>query len=79
MHLHYGISLEIARFVSDFNKAVKECDIDFVDENWNIYNDIVRKAFIPKGYITYNAIILLTYELFVKFPEIKDSIIIIFL
>lgn len=71
LHLHYGISLEIARFVSDFNKAVKECDIDFVDENWNIYNDIVRKAFIPKGYITYNAIILLTYELFVKFPEIK--------
>ncbi len=72
LHLDYGVSITTARFLSNFNKAIKECNTNFVDDNWRKYNMMIKEGLIPNGYITYNAIILLAYELFIMFPEIKQ-------
>lgn len=71
LHLKYKVKIEIARFLSDFNKAIKEYNIGFIDDNWDKYNKAVKENLIPNNYITYNAIILLAYELFIKFPGLK--------
>lgn len=67
----YNLNIDAASFLSEFNKALKECNTGFIDRNWCEYNQVVKEQLIPKGYITYNSIILLAYELFINFPGIK--------
>lgn len=40
-------------------------------EDLHLYNQIISKNLLPMGFITHNAVILFTIDLFAKFPKIK--------
>lgn len=55
---------DIATYLSNFANKIKANDEKYVEENWKTYNTYIKNKIIPKGALTYNSIILLTYELF---------------
>ena len=54
----------VATYLSDFSKRIKTNDKKYIDENWKTYNNYIKEIIITKDTLTYNSIILLTYELF---------------
>ena len=62
----YGIDSEKLDFLKDFEKRIKVNDQEYIQENYLKYNDYIKKYLLVNNKITYNAIILLAYELFIK-------------
>lgn len=67
----YGIDSEKLDFLKDFEKRIKINDQEYIQENYLKYNDYIKKYLLVNNKITYNAIILLAYELFIKNESIK--------
>ncbi len=65
-----GLSFEDSKKLSDFNDAVKEVDKEYAQKNLLDYNQIIIKELIPKGFISFNAILTLIINLFQDYPEI---------
>lgn len=68
----YGISLEPEKeeIIVGFNTAIKNVDERFIRENIEKYNDLVIGYFLPNNKIPFNAILTLTFSLFIKYPEV---------
>ena len=62
-------------FSQDELKIINGIDVEIKQaifpEKYQEYNSLIIEKLIPKGYITHNAVILLTIALFVKLPEVK--------
>ena len=62
-------------FSQDELKIINGIDVEIKQavfpEKYQEYNSLIVEKLIPKGYITHNAVILLTIALFVKLPEVK--------
>ena len=65
-----GVDYNSAKFLSDFNAAVKRADKEFVKRELNEYNQKVISDIITLDYIPYNAILSLTTYLFDKYPNV---------
>ena len=59
-----NLNEDVATYLSDFSNKIKINDKKYIDENWKTYNTYIKDIIITKGVLTYNSIILLTYELF---------------
>ena len=70
--LEIGLTLDEAEMISDYNEAVKERNLDFLNKNYFNYIQKIYEYFLPNNYIPFNAILLLTLELFRKFPQILN-------
>lgn len=67
-----GLIYNDAILLSDFNAAIKNINGRFLNDNFSKYNEIVVKNLLPKGVITFNAILTLMIELFTNYPKILD-------
>lgn len=65
-----GVDYNSAKFLSDFNAAVKQADTEFVKKGLNEYNQKVISDIITLDCIPYNAILSLTTYLFDNFPNV---------
>ncbi len=70
--LEIGLTLDEAEIISDYNEAVKERNHDFLSKNYFNYIQKIYEYFLPNNYIPFNAILLLTLELFRKYPQILN-------
>lgn len=70
--LNIGIDRGVAKEIVNYNIAIKKKDIKFVmdKKRFHSYLEKVKKYLLPKDFIPYNAIILLTIKLFEDYPEI---------
>ena len=68
--LNIGLDDKTANEIVTYNTAVKKKDMQFVLDQNSSYIEKVKRYFLPKGYIPYNAIILLTVRLFEEYPQI---------
>lgn len=64
------ISTEKANFLSKFSNAVKEVNFEYVADNIDCYIQITLSDFLDKGYISFNAIILLVHLLFMRYKNV---------
>ncbi len=69
---HYGLSLEEAKLLSDFNDFVRDSKMDQIRNNFDLYNNLVIKRLIPQSKITFNSILTLTIKIFKDFPNINS-------
>ena len=67
-----GLLYDDAILLSDFNAAIKNINGRFLNDNFSKYNEIVIKNLLPKGAISFNAILTLMIELFTDYPKILD-------
>lgn len=65
-----GVDYNSAKFLSDFNTAVKGADKEFVKRGLNEYNQKVISEIIILDCIPYNSILSLTTYLFDKYPNV---------
>lgn len=70
--LGIGIDSTKANEISNFNDAVKKINRDYLNNNSEAYLADVATVFLPNNYIPFNAILLLTIDLFKKYPQILD-------
>ena len=70
--LEIGLALDEAEMISDYNEAIKERNRDFLSKNYFNYIQKIYEYFLPNNYIPFNAILLLTLELFRKYPQILN-------
>lgn len=69
-NLGIGLSdLEISQ-VSELGEKVKEIDYEYIQRKFIPYLEKVCELILPKGYITFNAILLFTIRLFEEYPNI---------
>ena len=68
--LDIGIELHDAELFSQYNDAIKKYDGNYIDRHSNWYIEGVKSFFLANNYIPFNAILVLTNELFSKYPEI---------
>ncbi len=67
----YGLNYEEVEYFKTFENNVKNNNSEYVKENYLKYNEYVKKYLLANQKITYNAIIMLAYELLVKNNQIK--------
>jgi len=67
-----GVTLDVAAFIVAFGQAIKDANSDDFDKNVEIYARVVIRDLLPRGYVTYNSILVLTIYLFKMFPIIKE-------
>jgi uvrD/REP helicase len=67
----FGLDGEKIYFINEFEDRIKNNDYEFVKENYLIYNEYIKRYLLVNQKITYNAIILLAYELLIKNDKIK--------
>ncbi|MEJ5189074.1 MAG: ATP-dependent helicase [Breznakiellaceae bacterium] len=72
LNRNQGLDLETAKFLSDFNDAVKKINIECIKDKFFNYNNTVKKNLLNTNFITFNSIITLTIELFHSKQNIKD-------
>ncbi|MBN1367255.1 MAG: ATP-dependent helicase [Dehalococcoidales bacterium] len=65
-----GVLLKEANDLSKFSDAVKKIDKNYLNKNFNQYNEIIIKKILPQNVITFNAILTLTIQLFKSYPGI---------
>ena len=65
-----GLVYEDAYLMSEFSLAIKTGNEKYLTKNFDNYNDIIIKKFLPAGYISYNAILTLVLKLFREYPNI---------
>ena len=70
--LNIGLTSDEAIEISKYSDAIKKIDIKYLKNNYLYYIEKVKSYFLPNGYITFNAILLLAIELFKKYPEILN-------
>ncbi len=70
--LGIGIDSTKANEISNFNDAVKKINSPYLKNNSEAYLADVTTVFLPNNYIPFNAILLLTIDLFKKYPQILD-------
>ena len=68
----YGLDEEKIQFINDFETRIKNNDYEYIKDNYLTYNEYVKRYLLVNQKITYNAIILLAYELLVKKYKIKS-------
>lgn len=68
----YGLDEEKIQFINDFETRIKNNDYEYIKDNYLTYNEYVKRYLLVNQKITYNAIILLAYELLVKNYKIKS-------
>lgn len=68
--LNLGLGNEDVKEISLFSEKVKKIDVEYLKTNFNSYLEKVKDLILPKGYITFNAILLFTLKLFEKFPAV---------
>ena len=71
-NLEVGLDFSDAKMLSNYNDAIKKIKIQYLEDNCSDYLEKVKFYFLPNGYITFNAILLLTIELFRIYPNILD-------
>lgn len=71
-NLKIGLTFDELNMITDFNRAVKEINTQFLNKNFIKYNDLILTYFVPHNYITYNGILTLTYQLFKIYPKILN-------
>jgi DNA helicase-2/ATP-dependent DNA helicase PcrA len=69
-NLNIGLDYDDAQEISDYNHAVKEIKVEYLKENFEPYLGYVKRFFLPNNYIPFNSILLLTLELFGKYPQV---------
>lgn len=62
----------ICKEINDFSLKVKVNDLNYLQENYKKYNELVKYCLLSNGFITYNAILTLTYELFTEKIKVKE-------
>ncbi|MEG1009683.1 MAG: UvrD-helicase domain-containing protein, partial [Clostridia bacterium] len=62
----------ICKEINDFSLKVKVNDLNYLQENYKKYNELVKYCLLSNGVITYNAILTLTYELFTEKIKVKE-------
>lgn len=67
-----GLSYEDAFFLSEFCDALKKGNATYLETNLESYCAMIIKYLLPKGFISYNAILTLTQLLFKKHPNILE-------
>lgn len=70
LNLRIGLTRSQAEDIVNFNNHVKEAKRESIKKDFNSYNNIIKQVLIPNGYITHNAIITLTLNLFSKHKEV---------
>ncbi len=68
----HRLNYETAKFLSDFNEAVKTINEEFIKHNFNKYNFIVKNYLLNLNYITFNSILTFTIRLFLKLKELRS-------
>lgn len=56
----------------DFSEAVKECNIDIIENLYQSYYELIVRAFIKHECITYNGYLVLCTKLFEMYPKLKE-------
>ncbi len=69
-NLEIGLDFSDAEMLSNYNDAIKEINIQYLKDNYSDYIEKVKSYFLANGYVTFNAILLLTIELFRIYPNI---------
>lgn len=64
------LNYDDAGFLSNYNEQVKNINWSFLKDELRSYNARVIKNLLPQQAITYNSILTLMIELFLKYPEI---------
>lgn len=64
------LTQEDFRVIKRVEQQIKEGKFP-AEEDLQLYNQIIAKNLLPMGFITHNAVILFTIDLFVKFPQVK--------
>ena len=70
--LDIGLTLDEAMKISEYSDAIKEINLQYLNKNRSDYMKKIKTYFLPNGYITFNAILLLTIELFRTYPNVLD-------
>lgn len=65
------ISLADKAVIRNFSEMIKDCREPHF-EQIKSYNEIIKKVLLPKGYITHNAVITFTLELFFENKSTRD-------
>jgi DNA helicase-2/ATP-dependent DNA helicase PcrA len=68
--LDIGLTYDDAKQISDYNDAVKQISIGYLKKYTASYLNYVKRFFLPNNYIPFNAILVLTLELFRLNPQI---------
>lgn len=64
------LSYNDAKFIVDYNTAIKDCNGQLIRSNFHSYCDLVLNELLSQNLITYNSIITLTIKLFRDYPEV---------
>lgn len=64
------LSYDDAIFLSNYSEQVKNINWSFLKDKLREYNSRVVNSLLPRKAITYNSILTLTLELFLRYPEI---------
>jgi DNA helicase-2/ATP-dependent DNA helicase PcrA len=67
-----GLGYEEAKEISDYNEAVKKINKEHLSTNYSQYLKKVKTHFLRNDYIPFNAILLLTLDLFAKHHTILE-------
>jgi DNA helicase II / ATP-dependent DNA helicase PcrA len=65
-----GLNYDDSQLLASYNHAIKEIDVDFLKNNSGQYLRIVNEHLLSNQFIPFNAILLLTLDLFNKKPQI---------
>lgn len=68
--LNIGLEFEEAERMSNYNKAIRDRNNKYLRSHYSSILEIVQENFLVNNIIPYNAIILLTLELFDRYQEI---------
>lgn len=71
-NMRIGLAYEEAKEISDYNEAVKKIGTEYLRANYAEYLRKVKTHFLPNEYIPFNAILLLTLDLFTKHQNILE-------
>lgn len=67
----YGMDSDKLNFLKEFQNKIKINDQEYIQENYLKYNEYIKRYLLVNQKITYNAVILLAYELLIKNSIIK--------
>lgn len=71
-NLNIVLNSDTATEISTFNDSIKKNDINYLKNNLNFYLKYIKELFLVKDFITYNSILLLTLDLFRRYPQVLD-------
>ena len=72
INLNIGLKTEEAIEIVKYSDAIRHINEEYLNSNRVYYIEKIKSYFLPNGYITFNAIPLLTIELFKRYPNILE-------